>query len=163
MKPEPWPLRELTLKVLDLSAQAEFYQNFGLSLLDRSDRHASFAAGDACLRLMRLTDGKPRPPRTAGLFHFALLLPDRPSLGAFLRFATGKPWHFVGAADHLVSESLYFSDPEKNGIEVYADPGSGTTDASAWPPCRWTCMNWHNCQAGSGKSFRPDRGLGICT
>lgn len=33
----------------------------------------------------------------------------------------GKPWHFVGAADHLVSESLYFSDPEKNGIEVYAD------------------------------------------
>jgi catechol 2,3-dioxygenase len=126
MKPEPWPLRELTLKVLDLSAQAEFYQNFGLSLLDRSDRHASFAAGDARLRLMRLTDGKPRPPRTAGLFHFALLLPDRPSLGAFLRFATGKPWHFVGAADHLVSESLYFSDPEKNGIEVYADRPAGS-------------------------------------
>ena len=121
MKPKPWPLRDVTLKVLGLSSQVQFYQDFGLTLLDRSDSHATFAAGDARLLLTRLTDGKPRPPRTAGLFHFALLLPDRPSLGAFLRFATGRPWQFVGAADHLVSESLYFSDPEQNGIEVYAD------------------------------------------
>lgn len=116
-----WPLRDVTLKVLDLSVQTEFYQNFGLALLDHSDRHANLAAGEARLVLKRLDGGEPRPPRTAGLFHFALLLPDRPSLGAFLRFAMEKPWHFVGAADHLVSESLYFSDPEKNGIEVYAD------------------------------------------
>jgi catechol 2,3-dioxygenase len=121
MRPQPWPLRDVALKVLDLAAQTEFYQNFGLALLERSDRHARFAAGDARLLLKKLDGGEPRPPRTAGLFHFALLLPDRPSLGSFLRFATGKPWHFVGAADHLVSESLYFSDPEKNGIEVYAD------------------------------------------
>jgi len=121
MKHKPWPLREVTLKVLDLSSQAEFYQDFGLTLLDRSEGHATLAAGDARLWLKRLTNGKPRPPRTAGLFHFALLLPDRPSLGAFLLFAKGKPWQFVGAADHLVSESLYFSDREKNGIEVYAD------------------------------------------
>lgn len=114
-------MRDVTLKVLDLSVQTEFYQNFGLALLDRSDRHANLAAGEVRLLLKRLDGGEPRPPRTAGLFHFALLLPDRPSLGAFLRFAMGKPWHFVGAADHLVSESLYFSDPEKNGIEVYAD------------------------------------------
>jgi catechol 2,3-dioxygenase len=117
----PWPLRDVTLKVLNLSLQAEFYQEFGLQLLDRSEGHTTFAAGDARLRLKLLTDGERRPPRTAGLFHFALLLPDRPALGSFLRYAQGKPWQFVGAADHLVSESLYFSDPEENGIEVYAD------------------------------------------
>jgi len=117
----PWPLRDVTLKVLNLPLQSEFYQEFGLQLLDRSDRHATFAAGDARLRLKLLINGEHRPPRTAGLFHFALLLPDRPALGSFLRYAQAKPWQFVGAADHLVSESLYFSDPEENGIEVYAD------------------------------------------
>ena len=121
MKYKSWPLRDVTLKVLNLPLQAEFYQDFGLRLLDQSERQATLAAGDARLLLKKLTDGQPRPPRTAGLFHFALLLPDRPSLGSFLRFAKGKPWQFVGAADHLVSESLYFSDPEANGIEVYAD------------------------------------------
>jgi catechol 2,3-dioxygenase len=121
MKPKPWPLRDVTLKMLDLPLQTAFYQDFGLQLLDCSEEHATLAAGDACLRLKLLTDGERRPPRTAGLFHFALLLPDRPALGAFLRNAQGKPWQFVGSADHLVSESLYFSDPEENGIEVYAD------------------------------------------
>jgi catechol 2,3-dioxygenase len=121
MTHKPWPLRDVTLKVLNLPLQTGFYQDFGLQLLDRSERHATFATGDARLRLKLLTDGEPRPPLTAGLFHFALLLPDRPALGSFLRYAQGKPWQFVGAADHLVSESLYFSDPEENGIEVYAD------------------------------------------
>lgn len=121
MKHKPWPLRDVTLKVLNLPLQTRFYQDFGLHLLDNSDRHATLTAGEARLRLNLLADGERRPPRTAGLFHFALLLPDRPALGAFLRYAQGKPWQFVGAADHLVSESLYFSDPEENGIEVYAD------------------------------------------
>lgn len=121
MTHKPWPLRDVTLKVLDLSLQTGFYRDFGLQLLDRSEHHATFAAGDARLRLKLLVNGERRPPRTAGLFHLALLLPDRPALGAFLRCAKEKPWQFVGAADHLVSESLYFSDPEENGIEVYAD------------------------------------------
>jgi catechol 2,3-dioxygenase len=46
---------------------------------------------------------------------------DRETLGSFLRHAARHEWNFVGAADHLVSEALYFSDPEDNGIEVYAD------------------------------------------
>jgi catechol 2,3-dioxygenase len=55
-----------------------------------------------------------------GLFHVAILLPDRPSLGAFLRHvaALGEP---VGAADHWVSEALYLQDPDGLGVEVYAD------------------------------------------
>ena len=55
-----------------------------------------------------------------GLFHFAILLPDRPSLGRFVRHLA-EIGAAAGAADHLVSESLYLQDPDNLGIEVYAD------------------------------------------
>ena len=54
------------------------------------------------------------------LFHFAILLPDRPSLGRFVRHL-GDIGARAGAGDHLVSESLYLQDPDNLGIEVYAD------------------------------------------
>lgn len=122
MDTKTWPLHELTLKVLDLSAQIAYYQAFGFHLDVQSENQAVLSAGKgARITLKKLANGRPRPPKTAGLFHFALLLPDRASLGAFVRFAARNSFHFVGAADHLVSESLYFSDDEGNGIEVYAD------------------------------------------
>jgi catechol 2,3-dioxygenase len=121
MTVKPWPLRELTLKVLDLPAQTAFYESFGLQVLERGKREAMLGAGEMLLRLKQLPGGKRRPPRTAGLYHFALLLPARQFLGAFLRTAYLNQWHFAGSADHLVSEALYFYDPEGNGIEVYAD------------------------------------------
>jgi catechol 2,3-dioxygenase len=64
---------------------------------------------------------RPVPRRgSLGLYHFAILLPDRPSLGRFVRHLgdIGAP---AGSADHLVSESLYLQDPDNLGIEVYAD------------------------------------------
>jgi catechol 2,3-dioxygenase len=122
MRSKDWPLHDLTLKVLSLSKQIAFYEAFGLRLAEKNGMQAVLAAGDgAQVTLKALSNGRPRPPKTAGLFHFALLLPDRPSLGAFVRFVFRNPFRFVGAADHLVSESLYFSDEEGNGIEVYAD------------------------------------------
>jgi catechol 2,3-dioxygenase len=122
MHSSKWPLHDLTLKALDLSSLAGFYEEFGFRLGGRNDDRAVLTAGEGSrLTIRRLAKGRQRPPKTAGLFHFALLLPDRASLGAFVRFAARKSFHFVGAADHLVSESLYFSDPEDNGIEVYAD------------------------------------------
>jgi catechol 2,3-dioxygenase len=122
MKTRSWPLRDLTLKVLDLSSATAFYEAFGFHLDEKSEDRAVFSAGEGPrITLKKLVNGRPRPPKTAGLFHFAVLLPDRHSLAGFARFASGHPFHFVGAADHLVSESLYFSDNEDNGIEVYAD------------------------------------------
>jgi catechol 2,3-dioxygenase len=122
METGTWPLRDVSLKVLDLSAEIASYQAFGFHLDEQSENQALLSAGKgARLTLKKLANGRPRPPKTAGLFHFALLLPDRASLGAFVRFAARDFFHFVGAADHLVSESLYFSDEEGNGIEVYAD------------------------------------------
>lgn len=118
---DSWPLRSVALKVLDLSAQIDFYRQFGFQLAANSSDSATLRAGDFELTLNLLKHGRPRPPRTAGLFHFAILLPHRESLGSFIRHASHRSWDFVGAADHLVSEALYFSDPEGNGIEVYAD------------------------------------------
>jgi catechol 2,3-dioxygenase len=122
METKAWPLRELTLKVLDLSAEVAFYRAFGFRLEGEGKHRAVLSAGDGPkVTLKQLANGRLRPRGTAGLFHFALLLPDRASLGAFVRFASRNSFHFAGAADHLVSESLYFSDEEGNGIEVYAD------------------------------------------
>src|SRR5207302_7718001 len=55
-----------------------------------------------------------------GLYHFAILLPDRPALGRFVRHLA-EIGAQAGAGDHLVSEAFYLSDPDGLGIEVYAD------------------------------------------
>ena len=91
-----------------------------------------------CLRKQRLqavltADGKtplliieqpenvtPKEPRKAGLYHFALLLPERADLGNIIKhFVANKV--AIGASDHKVSEALYLSDPDGNGIEIYTD------------------------------------------
>jgi len=70
-------------------------------------------------------------PREAGLFHTAFLLPSRADLGAWLQNAVNSNTRLAGAADHLVSEAIYLTDPEGNGIEIYRDR----------PRADWTVMN----------------------
>jgi catechol 2,3-dioxygenase len=73
------------------------------------------------VELHERTGARPVPHRRrTGLFHFAILLPDRASLGRFVRHL-GETNERVGSANHLVSESLYLQDPDNLGIEVYAD------------------------------------------
>jgi len=57
----------------------------------------------------------------AGLFHVALLYPDRPSLGAALERLVDHAWPLAGASDHQVSEALYLQDPDGIGLELYRD------------------------------------------
>lgn len=64
---------------------------------------------------------KPRPRRTAGLYHVALLEPSRADLGRTLRHLAQTGYPLQGAADHLVSEALYLADPDGNGLEIYRD------------------------------------------
>jgi|SRR5919108_1613637 catechol 2,3-dioxygenase len=117
-----WPLGAVELKVLDLEREIGFYEQFGLTRIDSDGEHAIFGADDvALLRLSALRDGKERPPHTAGLFHFAILLPSEQELGGFLQRSLEQRLPLTGTADHLVSQALYFDDPEGNGIEVYAD------------------------------------------
>ncbi len=63
----------------------------------------------------------PRDPRATGLFHLAVLLPSRLDLAHALRRLAESRWPLDGASDHLVSEALYLSDPDGNGIEIYRD------------------------------------------
>jgi catechol 2,3-dioxygenase len=117
-----WPLGSVELKVLDLPREVEFYEQFGLGLIKADDGRAVLgAAGSPLLELKALPSGRQRPRHTAGLFHFAILLPSEEELGGFLRRSLEERLPLTGTADHFVSQALYFDDAEGNGIEVYAD------------------------------------------
>jgi catechol 2,3-dioxygenase len=117
-----WPLGSVEIKVLDLEREVEFYERFGLTRISDGAGAATLGAGGRrLLHLKTLPDGKERPPHTAGLFHFAILLPREEELGGFLRRSLEERLPLTGTADHFVSQALYFDDPEGNGIEVYAD------------------------------------------
>lgn len=119
------PLRigTVTLNVRDVDHVSRFYQEVvGLRLLDSDARAASLGAGATpLLELRGDPDLRPRDPHAAGLFHTAFLLPSRSDLARWARHAADNRVPLTGAADHAVSEALYLSDPEGNGIEIYAD------------------------------------------
>ena len=73
--------------------------------------------------------GAPRPaPGTTGLYHFAILYPDRAALAAAVRRVLEHEVALEGASDHGVSEAVYLRDPDGNGIELYRD-----RPESEWP------------------------------
>jgi catechol 2,3-dioxygenase len=117
---EPGPVR---LRVADLDSQREFYERaIGLSPIDSGDGVARLGAdGTPVVELDHRADAPARPPRTTGLFHLAILVPDRAALAAALARAVRAGGRISGASDHLVSEALYINDPEGNGIEIYRD------------------------------------------
>jgi catechol 2,3-dioxygenase len=111
------------LTVADVVREQHFYeQAIGLETLERSDSLVRLGAGgDALVELAVDPDAPPRPPRTTGLFHLAILVPNRPELARSLWRVVDAGWRLTGASDHLVSEALYLKDPEGNGIEIYRD------------------------------------------
>jgi catechol 2,3-dioxygenase len=123
--PDSTHVGAVRLQVADLSRSLNYYERvLGLSVLDRS-RDAATLAADGSRRAMVHLHAKPgiqpAPRRGAfGLYHFAILLPDRAALGRFAAHLSRL--HIpAGTADHLVSESFYLTDPDGLGIEVYAD------------------------------------------
>ncbi|RAW19085.1 glyoxalase [Paenibacillus taichungensis] len=122
-------LGEVSLRISNLDRSIQFYTEVvGLKLLERSDKVATLTADgkQSLLRLEQLTDAVTMPVRsTSGLYHFAILLPDRKSLGLALRNLAESGIE-IGQGDHLVSEAFYISDPDQNGIEIYADRARDT-------------------------------------
>lgn len=113
------------LQVADLSRSVDYYQHvLGLSVLEHSLNTATLGADGSARELVRLHAKKgirPVPRGGAfGLYHFAMLLPDRAALGSFAAHLSRLSIR-AGTADHLVSESFYLTDPDGLGIEVYAD------------------------------------------
>ncbi|WP_405155660.1 VOC family protein [Paenibacillus sp. FSL K6-0108] len=117
-------LGEVSLRISNLDRSIQFYTEVvGLKLLERSDKVATLSADgkQSLLRLEQLANAVTMPVRsTSGLYHFAILLPDRKSLGLALRNLAESGIE-IGQGDHLVSEAFYISDPDQNGIEIYAD------------------------------------------
>ncbi len=118
-------LGTVELTVADLDAQAAFYREaIGLTELRRTGATVDLGApgGDEPLvSLVHRPDAPPRPARTTGLFHLALLVPSRAELARAVHRVIDAGRRFTGAADHLVSEAIYLDDPEGNGIEIYRD------------------------------------------
>jgi catechol 2,3-dioxygenase len=113
------------LLVPDLSKSIPFYRDMvGMSEIWSRGNTTALSAAKEGTPLVLLTEDKTvmaRPPRSAGLYHLALLYPSRRDLAvAFKRLFEGG-WKFHGFADHAVSEALYMADADGNGIELYAD------------------------------------------
>ncbi len=109
------------LSVSDLERSLAYWTDaIGLRVLDRRDGQAELGAGAPLLRLLEEPGARPSDGYT-GLYHLALLVPDRPSLGRFLAHAARAGIPLEGLSDHAVSEAIYLRDPDRHGIEVYAD------------------------------------------
>ena len=110
------------LTVAELERSLEYYGTaIGLDVLTRDDSEASLGVGGR--ELLALTEAPgARPARGhTGLYHFALLVPERIDLARWLAHAARDRVALVGLSDHFVSEALYLSDPDEHGIEIYWD------------------------------------------
>ena len=127
--PDATRLGAVRLQVSDLARSLKFYEQvLGLRVVERSDTHVSLAPhGDArpIIELEERRGVKPAGRGLLGLYHFAILLPDRASLGRFVRHLASIGYRAAGS-DHLVSEAFYLTDPDGLGIEIYADRARDT-------------------------------------
>jgi catechol 2,3-dioxygenase len=134
----------IVLRVKKIDRVLNFYQKyFGLQLNNKKHLHNNnipayelgfdrLTSSDTTMLPLLILQHDPTARNasasSAGLYHFAILVPDRKSLASTYLALKLSGVHFDGFADHLVSESLYLRDPEGNGIEIYRDRPSGK-----WP------------------------------
>ncbi|MED4402269.1 VOC family protein [Metabacillus fastidiosus] len=120
---------QVNLKVQNLERSLAFYQKvIGFKVLEQTETSVSLTADGktVLLSIQQPNNIVPKQERTTGLYHFALLLPRRSDLAKIVQHFIGIGLRF-GSSDHLVSEALYLSDPDGNGIEIYID-----RDPSEW-------------------------------
>ncbi len=122
------------LKVSDLERAITFYKDvIGFDVVTRLGKQAAFLSAGGYhhhigLNTWESKDGSAPAPNTTGLYHFAILVPDRIELARSFKRLIDHQWPIEGAADHGVSEAIYLNDPDQNGIEIYRD-----RPQSEWP------------------------------
>jgi len=115
------------LTVADLDRSVRFYRDvLGFAVSTRYGADAVFLSAGGYHHHIGLNTwagrgAPPPPPGTTGLYHFAILYPDRQALAAALRRLLEARIPLEGAADHGVSEAIYLRDPDGNGVELYRD------------------------------------------
>jgi catechol 2,3-dioxygenase len=121
--PDDAHIGRVALTVANLDRAVAFYRDvlgFRESTRDAGIAHLG-AAGTTLVELHESPQAIPKPRRSTGLYHFAILVPSRAALGRSLRRLFERQWPLTGASDHLVSEALYLNDPDGLGIEIYRD------------------------------------------
>ncbi|HLD87347.1 MAG TPA: VOC family protein [Candidatus Nanoarchaeia archaeon] len=115
------------LKVSDIDLALSFYRDIlGFEVTTRMGDKAVFLSAGGYhhhigLNTWKSKGGKPAAPGSTGLYHFAILMPSRKELAKSLKRLIDEGYPIDGMSDHGVSEAIYLSDPDGNGIELYAD------------------------------------------
>lgn len=115
------------LKVADLQRALSFYcELLGFELITTYGEDAAFISAGGYHHHIGLNTwyskgGTPSPIKNTGLFHTAILYPTRKDLAAIVKRLIDKGYPISGASDHGVSEAIYLSDPDQNGVELYWD------------------------------------------
>lgn len=115
------------LKVADLDRAIAFYSGIlGFEVTQRYGTQAAFLSAGGYhhhigLNTWESKGASPPPPGHTGLYHTAILFPDRRALAQVLKRLMAAAWPLQGASDHGVSEALYLADPDGNGVELYRD------------------------------------------
>jgi catechol 2,3-dioxygenase len=108
--------------VSDLARSVDYYREaVGLEVVEQGAGRASLGAGGGELLVLVEEEGAHSSRGYSGLYHFALLVPERVQLAAWLAHAARDGVPLVGLSDHEVSEALYLADPDGHGIEIYRD------------------------------------------
>jgi catechol 2,3-dioxygenase len=113
----------VTLRVSQLERSLLFYQGIlAFQPIEQTSGRVLLGGQDKqpLLELLEVPGAAPQPRRATGLYHVAILLPTRRDLGRVILRLAQANWQ-IGQGDHLVSEALYVSDPDENGLELYQD------------------------------------------
>ncbi|MEI9910432.1 MAG: VOC family protein [Bacteroidota bacterium] len=122
------------LKVADLERSLKFYRDLlGFELQQYYGDSAAFISAGGYhhhigLNTWQSKNSPPAPVRAPGLYHTAILYPERKDLAVVLRRLIDAGYPLTGASDHGVSEAIYLDDPDKNGVELYWDKPK-----TSWP------------------------------
>jgi len=125
--PEKTRIGHVHLKVSDLDKALDFYHGLlGFEIIQKLGDQAAFISAGGYhhhigLNTWQSKGAPPAPKHSTGLFHTAIVYPDRKSLAQIFKRLQDANYPFTGAADHGVSEALYLDDPDGNGVELYVD------------------------------------------
>ncbi|MGG0655166.1 VOC family protein [Rummeliibacillus pycnus] len=116
-------VKHVEIKVSDLERSAKYYTEvIGFQILQKTTDRVTFTTDGktSILSIIQPEGAYKSPQKTTGLYHFAILLPNRKYLANIIKYFQLNSIYF-GASDHDVSEALYLRDPDHNGIEIYVD------------------------------------------
>ncbi len=125
--PQDTRIGHVHLKVSDLDKALAFYHDLlGFEITQRYGNQAVFISAGGYHHHIGLNtwyskDAPPAPKRSVGLFHTAVVYPQRKDLATILKRLIDAQYPLTGAADHGVSEAIYLDDPDGNGVELYWD------------------------------------------